>query len=187
MKLMLAAATAALACVALAEGPAGGPGRGPMVPMGNGGPGFQLGEPIVRIVANPKTAAEVGLTKEQIESVQAIMKEQRKLDKDLRERTKKAMEKEVELFKAEKPDEAAVMAAIDELFEVRKEMAKGQARKVIRIKSLLSSEQIEKALEKVEQMRNERRERRGMGPRSISGKRNPPPAPDANPPPAPAE
>ena len=81
--------------------------------------------------------------------------------------------KQLELMKADKIDEAAVMKAIDEVFELRKEMAKEQIRRVIAVKSILTSEQIAKAREAVKSMSGPRGERgprrgpsrKGKGPR----------------------
>ena len=57
--------------------------------------------------------------------------------------------KQFDLMKAEKVDEAAVMKAIDEVFELRKQMAKEQVRRVIEIKLILTPEQIAKAREEM--------------------------------------
>ena len=69
--------------------------------------------------------------------------------------------RQVELMKAEKVDEAAVMKAIDEVFELRKQMAKEQVKRVIEIKSILTPEQIAKARE---EMKNAFGDRGNRGP-----------------------
>ena len=97
--------------------------------------------------------------------------------------------RQFELMKADKIDEAAVMKAIDEVFELRKEMAKAQVKRVIAVKSVLTPEQIEKAREEVKKMFEQRGEKgqwrgekgprqgrmRGRGPRG--GDRPEPPKP----------
>ena len=80
------------------------------------------------------------------------------------------------------------MKAIDEVFELRKEMAKEQAKRVIAVKSILTPEQIAKAHEEMKQMfeaRGDRGPRRG-GPNGERGPRRgpkggdkPTPAPEA--------
>ncbi|MBR3922042.1 MAG: hypothetical protein IKJ45_02935 [Kiritimatiellae bacterium] len=86
--------------------------------------------------------------------------------------------KQLDLMKAEKINEAAVMAAIDEVFELRKAMAKEQAKRVIAVKSVLTPEQVKKAHEEMKKMfesRGDRGPRRGgKGPREFKGPRKGP-------------
>lgn len=172
MKSIVAVAVVVLAGAVLAQGP--GMGRRPFGgPAGEAGPSAD--GPLVRLVSNAKVAEKIGLKAEQIASIKGIAKEQRQASKDLRARMRAAMQKQAELLRAEKVDEAAVMAAIDELFEVRKEMAKVQTRQVIRVKALLTPEQITAAMEELNRNRQERKMRRAKRPM-------PPPAPKDEPP-----
>ena len=186
MKTLMMTVVAALACAAFAQAPDGGAPRagGRRGGMGQGmmGGGHMM-DPIVRMVSNPKAAEKLGLSEEQ----QAKLKEVNKLGEAGREKQKKVREatmKQVELMKADKIDEAAVMKAIDEVFELRKEMAKDQAKRVIAIKSILTPEQIAKAHEDIKKMfegRGDRGQRRGgergKGPRE--GGDRPGPKPEA--------
>ncbi len=189
MKSLMMTVVAALACAAFAQAPEGGAPRegGRRGGMGPGMMGGPMMDPIVRAVSNPKTAEKLGLTEEQ----QAKLKEVNKPNAASRENQKKVREatmKQLELMKAEKIDEAAVMKAIDEVFELRKEMAKEQAKRVIAVKSILTPEQIAKAHEEMKQMfeaRGDRGPRRG-GPNGERGPRRgpkggdkPAPAPEA--------
>ena len=171
MKTLMTIAVAALCCVALAQGPEGGaqrpngPHRGGMGPREGG---MMMGvDPIVRVVSNPKMAESLGLSEEQKEKLKTLNRspeETREAQKKVREATMK----QVELMKADKIDESAVMAAIDEVFELRKAMAKEQAKRVIAVKSILTPEQIAKANEEMKKPfaeRGDRGARRGMGPR----------------------
>jgi len=177
MKRLVAVAVAALCCVAFAEGPDGaqrpeGPRRG-MGPREGMGPMMGGMDPIVRMVSNPAVADKLGLSDEQ----KAKLKELREADKDGREVQKKVREstmKQVELMKADKVDEAAVMAAIDEVFELRKAMAKEQAKRVIAVKSILTPEQIAAAHEEMKKMFESRGDRgqRRAGPREGRGPRD---------------
>ena len=102
-----------------------------------------MGNPILRAVSDPKAAEKLGLSEEQL----AKLKEINNVGKSDREKQKKVREatmKQLELMKADKIDEAAVMTAIDEIFQLRKEMAKAQAKRVIAVKSILTPEQIAK-------------------------------------------
>jgi Spy/CpxP family protein refolding chaperone len=187
MKSLMMTVVAALACAAFAQAPEGGaPREGGR--RGGMGPGMMGGgammDPIVRMVSNPKAAEKLGLSEEQ----QAKLKEINKIDEAGRERQKKvreAMMKQLDLMKADKVDEAAVMKAIDEVFELRKEMAKDQAKRVIVVKSILTPEQIAKAHEEMKKMsaaRGDRGARRGTGPREGRGPRGgdkPGPKPEA--------
>lgn len=177
MKSLIVVAVAALSCMAFAEGPEGGArpegGRRGFGPRA-GGMGPMMGgmDPIVRMVSNPAIAEKIGLSDEQ----KAKLKELNKGPEAARETQKKvheAMEKQIELMKAEKIDEAAVMSAIDEVFELRKAMAKEQAKRVIAVKSILTPEQVKKAHEEMKkafEARGDRGPRReGKGPRRGKG------------------
>ena len=150
MKKLMMIAVAALCCVALADGPE----RGGRRPGGHfGGMGgmrhHEMGmDPIVFAVSRPKIVEKLGLSDDQKEKLKAVTdraKEGRESMKKVREATMK----QFELMKAEKVDEAAVMKAIDEVFELRKQMAKEQVRRVIEIKLILTPEQIAKAREEM--------------------------------------
>ena len=69
--------------------------------------------------------------------------------------------------------EAAVMAAIDELFDSRKEVSKAQARRSIAVKALLTPEQLEQAGKVMLSFAADRRAQR------LSGKSEGKPAPEA--------
>ena len=150
---------AALCCVAVAQGPEGGPNRERGGRFGGmrGGMPPGMGNPLVNMVSNPKMAEKLGLTAEQQAKLKEL-RENRKEDRELQEKARVATMKQFDLMKAEKIDEAAVMAAIDEVFELRKKMAQEQVKRLIAVKSILTPEQIKKAHE-------ERRARREAGPR----------------------
>ena len=155
MKILMTMAVAAMCGVALAEGSEGGPGlRGGMGSM-------PMMDPIVRMVSNSKVADKIGLSDEQ----KAKLKEIRKnfgANGESQKKVREATMKQVELMQADKIDEAAVMAAIDEVFEIRKAMAKEQAKRVIAVKSVLTPEQISKARDEMKTMMELRGERRSQ-------------------------
>ena len=143
---------AALTFAAFAQGAEGvmksGPrGAGPFV------------EPIVQMVRNPKIAAKLGFTEAQVAKLKEIG-DCRAAIKALQEKIHKGTERQAELLKAEKIDEAAVMAAIDEVWDAKKEIAKIQTKRVIGVRSVLSPEQVRQALETFREMRGKRG---GMG------------------------
>ena len=168
MKKLMMIAVAALCCVALADGPERGAHR-PGGPGPHGGMGgmrnHEMGmDPIVFAVSRPKIVEKLGLSDDQKEKLKAVTdraKEGRESMKKVREATMK----QFDLMKAEKVDEAAVMKAIDEVFELRKQMAKDQVRRVIEIKSILTPEQIAKAREEMRAGFAARGDRGPRGPR----------------------
>lgn len=112
-------------------------------------------DPLVRAVMNPKFASKIGLTDEQKAKL-ADLRGGKSENRELQAKVRAGMEKQVELLKAEKIDEAAVMKAIDEVFEARKEMAKAQTRRTIAVRTILTPEQVAKALESMKEMRGPR-------------------------------
>jgi len=160
MKTLLAFATVALAATAFAAGPKEGRGpMGPRVGMGMESPA----DPVVRIVTNPKIAEKIGLTDEQRDKIKEINKANRDNNEELRKTLRDTMEKQAELLKADKIDEAAVYAEIDKAFEARKEMAKRQTKRIIAIKAVLTPEQVQKALEIAKEFKDRPMGGRGPG------------------------
>ena len=138
MKCMIAACAAALAFAATAQEP---------TMRRNPNPAGAI-NPVVRAALNPKLAEKLGITEEQSAKLKALNAEKDGL-KDLNERIRKGMERQAELLKADKVDEAAVMAALDEVWEARKEVAKRQTTRIIAVKSILTPEQVAKAREAI--------------------------------------
>ena len=183
MKMLMMVAVAALSCVAFADGgpevgarPEGGRrGFGPR----EGGMGPMMGgmDPIVRMVSNPAVAEKIGLSDEQKAKLNEL-KGDKEANRAAQDKVRAATMKQLDLMKAEKIDEGAVMAAIDEVFELRKAMAKEQAKRVIAVKSVLTPEQVKKAHEEMKKMfeaRGDRGPRReGKGPREFKGPRKGP-------------
>ena len=183
MKSLIIVAVAALSCVAFADGgPEGGArpeGGRRGFGLREGGMGPMIGgmDPIVRMVSNPEVADKIGLSDEQKAKLKEL-KGDREANRAAQEKVRAATMKQLDLMKADKVDEAAVMAAIDEVFELRKAMAKEQAKRVIAVKSVLTPEQVAKAHEEMKKMfesRGDRGPRReGKGPREFKGPRKGP-------------
>lgn len=175
MKMLAFAAVAALSMAAIAQEPAeGGEGlpppppmherahRGPMhegmrgqMPGGMRQMNGSMQDPLVHMVMNPTIAEKIGLTDDQKAKLKALQPK-RGENKELNEKVQSGMKKQMELLQAEKIDEAAVMAAIDEVFDARKEMAKAQTKRLIAVRSILTSEQIKAASEAMKEMRGQR-------------------------------
>lgn len=151
----------------------------------HGGPHGAMMDPVVRMVTNPKMAEKLAITPEQQEKLDACLKGGREQASARQKKLRDAMQRQMSLLEAEKVDEAAVMTAIDEVFDIRKEMAKDQTRRMIAVKSILTPEQIAKGFEELKQQREMHRENRGRGPRPNGdrpGRRRGPGA--GNPPPS---
>lgn len=164
MKKLIVVAVAMAAAVAMAQGPLAERGlkghghrggRGPMSergPMGHGREMSPIGgamhDPVVSAVMNPHIAEKIGLTDEQKAKL-AEFKSKRGENREINEKIRKGMTRQMELLKADPVDEAAVMAAIDEVFEARKEIAKIQTRRLIAVRAILTPEQIVKAREEI--------------------------------------
>lgn len=183
MKSLMMITVATLCCAALAEGPETceapkgaasaecsgvqkGPRRGGMRNRGMQHGGMQangMADPILRLLSNPKAAEKLGVTDDQKAKLSELSVD-RKANREAQKKVREATMKQFELMKSDKIDEAAVMSAIDEVFELRKQMAKDQVRRLIAVKSILTPEQIAKAHEEMKsrfQQRGERGPRRG--------------------------
>ena len=120
-------------------------------------------DPIVRMVSNPAVAEKLGLSDEQKAKLKELTGDNQS-NREAQKKVREATMKQLELMKAETLDEAAVMAAIDEVFELRKAMAKDQAKLAIAIRAILTPEQIAKGQEELKNFGPDRRPRRnGQG------------------------
>lgn len=177
MKKLMFAMVAALSFAVIAqdaEGPKAGPKegafrRGPrdrgamaaergMMPGGLGG--GMMSDPAVMAATNPKIAEKIGLSAEAREQIKKLDADNRAKVQELQKKVRELVEKQAQLMKAEKIDEAAVMAAIDELFECRKEMAKVQTKRLIDVKAMLTPEQVKQATELLKEFRRDRMAKR---------------------------
>lgn len=191
-KLTTVVAVAALCCAAFGEGegaaqaPARREGPRPS-PMMRADGGAMAMEPILRMAMNPKSAEKLGITEEQAAKLKALGPAAT-ANRAATDKVRDAMHRQTALMSAEKIDEKAVMASIDEVFELRKEMAKAQAKRVIAVRSILTPEQIQKATEELKATRGAYRPgQRGEGMRGPrGGGKNPQRRPEGgNPPPKP--
>ncbi len=174
-KLFLIVTATVLSGVVFAQGPAAGR-MGPRGPRG--GEMFNM-DMIARVVQNPQVAEKLGLTAEQTAKLAELKTASRTAPSETKKKLRAAMEKQAELLKAAKVDEAAIMASIDEVFEVRKAIAKEQMKKVIAVRTILTPEQIEKAREAMKEMRGRRGEGRRPRGRAKEADTKPTPSPEA--------
>lgn len=146
MKCLIAMAVAALTLAGVAQEPVQGKMRRGQV----GG-----ADPILRVALNPKVAEKIGLTADQQAKLKALAEDKGDM-KGLQEKVRRGMDRQAELLAAEKIDEPAVMAAMDEVFEARKAVAKLQTRRLIAVKSILTPEQVKAATEALKSMKGKK-------------------------------
>ena len=70
------------------------------------------------------------------------------------------MDRQAELLKADVIDEVAILAAVDECFELRKSEMKDQLKRLIAARTILTPEQFAKAKAIAEEFRGSRRPQR---------------------------
>ncbi len=177
-KLFLTLTATVLAGVVFAQGPDAGR-MGPRGPRG--GEMFNM-DMIARVVQNPQVAEKLGLTAEQTAKLAELKTTNRAATSETQKKIRAAMGKQTELLKAEKVDEAAIMALIDEVFELRKAIAKEQMKKVISVRTILTPEQITKVREVMKEMRGKRgegRRPRGKAKEAKTPEAKPTPPPEA--------
>lgn len=144
MKCLFTMFAAVVALTAVAQGPSG---------RGMGRTGL---DPIMRAAQNPKMAEKIGLSEEQQSKLKALASE-KDVVKSLQAKVSAGTKRQSELLKAEKIDEAAVLATVDEIFEARKEIAKCQMKRLIAVKTVLTPEQIKAATEALQSMKDQRK------------------------------
>lgn len=94
-------------------------------------------------IKSAEVVEKLGITAEQIEKLKKVGKNKDEF-KALEEKMRAADEKQFALFLSDQVDEVAVMMVIDEMSEVKKEIAKAKARELLSIKSVLTPEQLSK-------------------------------------------
>lgn len=126
-------------------------------------------EPVVRAALNPKLAQKLGITEEQSAKLKALQ-DSKGTNKELTVKISAGLKRQAELLEAEKIDETAVMATVDEIWDLRKEQAKNQLKRVIAVKSILTADQVRAATEAMKAMRGQRRVPGGEGKAKKHGK-----------------
>jgi len=90
---------------------------------------------------NPRIVAQLKLTDEQRKAMDGIMQDHRMKLIDLRANLDKAEVAMQPLVKADQPNEAAILAAIDKVAQARAELEKGNARFLLAIRGQLTADQ----------------------------------------------
>ena len=142
MKLSMMLLVAAMSFAAVAEEPAKPGQAGGALPV----------ERVVRMALNPKMVAKFGITEEQVAKLKALP-DNREAIKTLQTKANQGNSRQAELLAAEKIDEAAVMAALDESWNARKKIAKLQTSRLIAVRAILTPDQISKVRSAMKSMK----------------------------------
>lgn len=153
--IILTIVCAALAAAAVAWA---GPGEGP---RGDG-------DHLEKVLGNPKAAAELGVTDEQISKVRDVIYEHRKAGIDLHAKKQLAELELKKLMAQESPDETAVLAAVDEVGRIGTELRKNRIKGRLAVRAIVGPDVMAAVKERFGERRGEFREH-GFGPRGGQG------------------
>ncbi len=156
---------------------AGGPGRpgpggfGPGAGFGPGGGDAALGF-LVPMLTRPETAAKIGLAEDKASALAATFADLDAQIKAANEKLPAAFKRQADALAADNVDEAAVLAAVNEVWDLRREVALLQTRKLIAVKTTLDAEQIANARKLLREAWKEFGDKGPRGPRA-EGERRP--------------
>lgn len=146
------------------RGPGGAPGSG--MPEGGGRLGF-----LVPLLQQPETAAKIGLPEDKAAALAATFADLDAQMKVVNEKLPAAFKAQAEALGADTVDEAAALAAVNAVWDLRREVALLQTRKVLAIRSTLDAEQLKKAEKLLRQAWRDFGERRPGGDRGPGDRR----------------
>jgi periplasmic protein CpxP/Spy len=125
--------------MAIAQGPGMGPGFGQHRPPMERAFGSDGGHG--QFWNNPRVVAQLKLTDDQRKAMDGIMQDHRVKLIDLHANLDKAELTMQPLMKADQPNEAAILAAIDKIAQARAELEKANARFLLAIRGQLTADQ----------------------------------------------
>ena len=146
----------------------GGPGGAPGFGMPEGG---RLGF-LVPLLQQPETAAKIGLPEDKAAALAATFADLDAQMKVVNEKLPAAFKAQAEALGADTVDEAAALAAVNAVWDLRREVALLQTRKVLAIRSTLDAEQLKKAEKLLRQAWRDFGERRPGGDRGPGGRKD---------------
>jgi Spy/CpxP family protein refolding chaperone len=97
------------------------------------------------LAGNSNVAQRLGLSDEQVSAIRSALEEEKALREALHSRLEEAAMEQARLLSEPQVDEAAVMAAVDRTFELRKQIAKQRVKHLILLKNTLTPEQRDQA------------------------------------------
>ena len=144
-----------LALVASLSGSAFAEGREP-------GPGFPPGLAEARLIR--EMPEEIGVSKETLEKLEKLVAEIRATDQELQAKVVEARNKTAALLNQSQPDKKELMAAVGAASGVARQTRELRVMASLRIRALLTKEQLEKFME-IRKKAIEQRRKRGGKPR----------------------
>lgn len=109
------------------------------------GEGMQEEFVLKALMRNEKLAEALGVTEEQMDSLKTHVDVHRVEYRSLEEQLKDCGMQQAQIMTQDQIDEEALMLAIDECFEIRKELAKLKMQQLLLVKRTLTPDQIAKA------------------------------------------
>jgi len=119
----------------------------------------------VPIMPAAMLSRELGLSKEQQQTIKAIVSGSVDVMKKLHARMEAAAKKQVELMGMDSPDESGVLKGVDEISNIRREIARIRVKQMLEIQKVLTLEQRSKMREKMKEKMKERLEKPERGER----------------------
>jgi Spy/CpxP family protein refolding chaperone len=134
-----------------------------------------------------KIAQEIGLTEAQSQELKKLVPGAQKDMQEYREKMEKLAEEQANLLSQDTPDEVAVMKVVEQLGQMRTEIAKKRIQQVLAAQKILTPEQRAQLREKLKARMEQFREGRGMREGGFRPRREGQPPPGAPPPVAPPQ
>ena len=119
-------------------------GAGPRPDMADGAGRFGMLVPLLR---RPETAGQIGLAEDKAAELAETLAEFQEKLQALRAKLPEAMKRQTEALEAAEVDEEAVLAAADDVWDIRRDVALLQTRQIVAIRKALTAEQLAKAEE----------------------------------------
>ncbi len=116
---------------------------------------------LAKMVTNPKVAAEIGLSDEQVAGLKSGLEELGVRLEELNMQLREAAREQGRLLLESEVDTGAVMTAVEKTGRIRTEIAKISVRQILLVKESISADQLEKL---TEIMKSRDRRRYGLRP-----------------------
>jgi hypothetical protein len=109
---------------------------------------------LLRLLDNPRIAQQIQLTDDQRKAIEDAVKDLNDELEAIRPKLDEALKVQTELLRELKPDQDKLLAAVDDAWKLRTDVAKIQTRKLLVLRSLLTDDQAERARNMADGFRN---------------------------------
>lgn len=121
-----------------------GPHDGGLGGLLQGGEGIMQEGVIGRIISNPKTVSELGLSDDQVKTLKNAAEDTRKQQDELQKQLKDAGLEQAKLMTGDSVDEKALLNAVDKAGKIKTDMAKLRIKHMLLVKKTLRPDQVGK-------------------------------------------